>query len=274
MIFFTGRHIFSKGKEYNEYNSPKGNLEEYAIMALNEELRKQGNWLFRWRSYLPILMIVLVYFGMSYFEYPGHNETYDDIWELSCLLIAFLGIALRFFTVGYTPKGTSGTNTRKQVADLLNTKGMYSIVRHPLYLGNFITWLGVFAFFHLWWFSLIVTLIFWLYYERIMFAEEEFLRGKFGKTYLDWAEKTPAFIPNIRQWRSSDTKFSFKKAIKNEYKSLFSVIVAFTILEIIGDIFVEKRFEMDRMWMAIFISGLIMYVIIRTLKKKKLLENR
>ncbi len=242
-------------------------------MALREELRKQGNWLFRWRSYLPLIMIVIVLFGMSYFEYPGHSEKLDDIWEIICLFISFSGVGIRFFTVGYTPEGTSGTNTRKQIADTLNTAGMYSTVRHPLYLGNFIIWFGLSAFFHLWWFSLIVILIFWLYYERIMFAEEEFLRETFGNSYSEWAEKTPAFIPDIRKWRSSDMIFSFRKAVKNEYKSFFAVIVSFTVLEIIGDIFVEQRLEIDRMWLLILITGLIIYTIVRFLKKRtKILE--
>lgn len=220
-----------------------------------------------------MIMIVIILLGMSYFEYPGHSEKYDDIWEIICLCIAFSGVAIRFFTIGYAPKGTSGTNTKKQIANTLNTTGMYSIVRHPLYLGNFVIWFGLAAFFHLWWFSLIVILIFWLYYERIIFAEEEFLRDKFGNTYTDWAEKTPAFIPDTRKWRSSDRTFSFKKAIKNEYKSLFAVIVSFTILEIIGDIFAEQRLEIDRMWLSILIGGLIMYVTIRILKKRKLLDK-
>jgi len=150
---------------------------------------------------------------------------------------------------------------------------MYSIVRHPLYLGNFIIWFGLFMFFHLWWLSLIVMLIFWLYYERIMFAEEEFLREKFGNAYSDWAEKTPAFIPDIRKWRSSDITFSFRKAIKNEYKSFFAVIVSFTVLEIISDIFVKQRLEIDRMWLSILIIGLTIYTTVRFLKKRtKILE--
>lgn len=242
-------------------------------MALREELRKQGNWLFRWRSYLPLITVVIVLLGMSYFEYPGHSEKWDDILEIICLFISFSGVGTRFFTVGYAPKGTSGTNTRKQIADTLNTTGMYSIVRHPLYLGNFIIWFGLSAFFHLWWFSLIVILIFWLYYERMMFAEEEFLREKFGNSYSEWAEKTPAFIPDIRKWRSPDMTFSFRKAIKNEYKSFFAVIVSFTVLEIIGDIFVEQRLEIDRIWLSILIIGLTIYIVVRFLKKRtKILE--
>ena len=237
-------------------------------MALIEELRKQGNWIFRWRSYLPLIMIVIVLLGMNYFDYPVHSEKLDDIWEIICLFISVSGVGIRFFTVGYTPEGTSGTNTHEQIAEVLNTSGMYSIVRHPLYFGNFIIWFGLSAFFHLWWFSLIVTLIFWLYYERIMVAEEEFLREKFADSYTEWAAKTPAFIPDMRKWRSADITFSFKKAIKNEYKSLFAVIVFFTALEIISDIFVEHRLEIDGMWLSILIIGMTMYTIVRFLKKK------
>jgi protein-S-isoprenylcysteine O-methyltransferase Ste14 len=237
-------------------------------MALREEFRKQGNWLFRWRSYLPLITIVIILLGMSYFEYPGQSEKLDDIWEIICLFISFSGVGIRFFTVGYTPKGTSGTNTRKQIADTLNTTGMYSIVRHPLYLGNFIIWFGLSAFFHLWWFSLLVILIFWLYYERIMFAEEEFLREKFGYLFSEWAEKTSAFIPDISKWRSSDMMFAIRKAITNEYKSFFAVIVSFTAFEIIGDIFVQQRFEIDKMWLSILIFGSTLYTIVRFLKKR------
>ena len=106
-----------------------------------------------------------------------------------------------------------------------------------------------------------------------MFAEEEFLRKKFGNSYTDWAAKTPAFIPDFRKWRSADITFSFKKAIKNEYKSLVAVIFSFTVLEIISDIFVVQRLEIDRMWLSILIIGLTMYTIVRFLKKRtKILE--
>lgn len=242
-------------------------------MALREELKKQGNWLFRWRSYIPLVMIIILFWGMSYFEYFGHSEKLDDIWEIICLFISFLGMGIRFFTVGYTPKETSGTNTRKQIAETLNTTGMYSITRHPLYLGNFIIWLGLSSFLHLWWFSLIVVVIFWLYYERIMFAEEEFLREKFGNLYLEWAEKTPTFIPNLWKWHSSDMTFSFRKAIKNEYKTFFAIIISFTIVEIISDIFVVQTLEIDGMWLSILVIGLAIYVIIRFLKKRTKILN-
>ena len=54
--------------------------------------------------------------------------------------------------VGFTPRGTSGRNTKEgQVAESLNTLGMYSMCRHPLYLGNLLMWLGIVMYMgHLW----------------------------------------------------------------------------------------------------------------------------
>jgi protein-S-isoprenylcysteine O-methyltransferase Ste14 len=149
-------------------------------MALKEEFERTGNWLFRWRSYLPLMMIAIFLLALREYEYPGNSENLDHLWEIFCLIVSFIGFGIRVFTVGHTPKGTSGRNTKEQVAETLNTSGIYSVVRNPLYLGNFFMGLGLALFAHLWWLTLIYILVFWLYYERIIFAEEEYLRNKFG----------------------------------------------------------------------------------------------
>lgn len=237
-------------------------------MPLREEFSRTGNFVFRWRSYLPVLMIVLILLAMKDFEYPGHSEKLDQLWEIFCLIVSLSGLVIRIVTIGYTPKGTSGTNTRSQIADVLNTTGMYSVTRNPLYLGNFIIWFGISMFPRLWWFSLIVILIFWLYYERIIFTEEEFLRKKFGELYLKWAEKTPVLIPNFKNWESSKMSFSFRKMLKNEYKSFFAMIVSYMVIEMLGDVFVRHKLELDMMWLVILSVSSAFYLFIRILKKK------
>jgi protein-S-isoprenylcysteine O-methyltransferase Ste14 len=237
-------------------------------MPLREEFSKTGDFLFRWRSYLPLLMIIVILLAMPHFEYPGHSEKLDDMWEIFCMFISCLGIGIRVLTIGYAPEGTSGTNTRGQVAEVLNTTGMYSIVRNPLYLGNFIIWFGLAMFFRLWWFSLIVTLIFWVYYERIIFAEEEYLREKFGESYLKWAQKTPVFIPNIRNWRRSEMTFSYRTALRNEYKSFFAMIVSYIFLEILGDVFAKHKLELDSFWLIILSVSSIFFIVTMIVKIK------
>ncbi len=172
-------------------------------MSIREEFEIVGNWLFRWRSYLPLLLLVLVIATLlsapADMDELARDEEIIDLWaaEFVGLLISLFGLSVRALAVGYTARRTSGGNTREQVADSLNTTGMYSVVRHPLYLGNFIIWMGLSLPLESWQFSLMVALIFVLYYERICYCEEEFLRQRFGPQFVDWAARTPAFVPRV-----------------------------------------------------------------------------
>ncbi|MCK7542256.1 MAG: isoprenylcysteine carboxylmethyltransferase family protein [Marinilabiliales bacterium] len=90
-----------------------------------------------------------------------------------------------------------------QLADELNTTGIYSVVRHPLYVGNFLMWLGPVLFLRSVWCIIIFVLAFWIYYERIIFAEEQYLRRKFGEAYDTWAFRVKAVIPGFRHYTKS-----------------------------------------------------------------------
>jgi protein-S-isoprenylcysteine O-methyltransferase Ste14 len=221
-------------------------------MALREELRQTGEWLFRWRSYLPLLLIALFLLALLSFRHPYGRPQLGGYWKIFCLAVSSAGIGIRFFTGGYVPVGTSGRNVKGQVADVLNTTGVYSLVRHPLYLGNFLIWLGISLFLGLWWFSLLIVLILWLYYERIMFAEEEFLREKFGDTFVEWADKTPAIIPKLGTWRRPNLPFSLKTAIRKEYSGFFAMIAVFTVLKIAAEFLNRGGLWVGWNWAVLF----------------------
>jgi len=120
-------------------------------MTLHEDLVKAGNWLFRWRSYLPILFVPILISGLLKFGYPKNSHTYHSIWEIICMSVSFFGFFVRCHTIAHVPKRTSGRNTKSQKADSLNNTGMYSLMRNPLYFGNFFMFLGVTLFVRLWW---------------------------------------------------------------------------------------------------------------------------
>ncbi len=199
-------------------------------MGLKEEFTRQGQWLFRWRSYLPLIIFPILIFAIS--NNPENLEhivgdTLEDVYEVFAILISFLGLGIRCFTVGYAPRGTSGRDTKKQKAKVLNTTGMYSITRNPLYLGNFCIILGIAMFTQCFWAVCIVILSFWLYYERIIFAKEQFLRAKFGKEFEEWANKTPAFLPKLSNYKHPDVPFSLRKVLKREYSGFFCYCLFF-----------------------------------------------
>lgn len=242
-------------------------------MPLQEEFEKSGNWLFRWRSYLPLFLVVLFLASMNNYHYLSNSKMMDYGWEAVCLLVCLFGLLIRAITIGHTSANTSGRNTKSQIAEKLNTSGIYSIVRHPLYFGNFFMMLGVAMFSHHVWSVVVFALAFWLYYERIMFAEEAFLRKKFGKDYVNWANHTPAFFPSFKHFKQADLPFSFKNVLRREFNGFFAFIMAMFVLELYSEWVVNGHFVWHWPWRIIVGVGFVTWFVLRALKKKtKLLD--
>lgn len=240
-------------------------------MALKEEFENTGNWLFRWRSYLPLTIVVM--FVLALLDANKQNGGLEFSEEWICLIVSFFGLGIRIITIGHTPRKTSGRNTKHQVAESLNTTGIYSIVRNPLYLGNFFMGLGIALFPGLWYLTLIYVLAFWLYYERIIFAEEAFLREKFGEVYLEWANRTPVFIPSFGHYQSASMPFSIRNILRREYNGVFAVILVLFLLELTGDIIVQQKLEFDFEWQWMLGVGFILWSGLRSLNRYTKLLN-
>ncbi|MDR1153218.1 MAG: isoprenylcysteine carboxylmethyltransferase family protein [Bacteroidales bacterium] len=236
-------------------------------MALQEEFEKQGSWLFKHRSYLPLFCLLggLALYFLD--NAPGvHQVKYQTWYETGCLCFSVIGLVIRIFTVGYTAKNTSGRNTSGQLADSLNTTGIYSMVRHPLYLGNYFMWTGFALLTCNAWFVIVYSLAYWLYYERIMFAEEQYLRGKFGDTYLRWAENTPAFLPGLRKFRRSDLSFSMKKVLRKEKNGFCALFLLFALFHVSGEL-LQAKYDYNYYVLFAAAGSLLIYLVLKYLKR-------
>jgi protein-S-isoprenylcysteine O-methyltransferase Ste14 len=242
-------------------------------MALVHELELSGNWLFKRRSWLPVLIILPGILAM----YLANRQAliFDMREELIFLGVTLFGQVIRILTVGFAPGNTSGRNTSAgQVADVINTSGMYSLVRHPLYLGNFFMWLGPVLFLNSVWFIIVFCMFYWLYYERIIFAEEQFLRRKFGDSYDEWSAGVAPFIPLSFNYKKPSLPFSLKSVLKREYNSFVNIFVIFTLLDFCRNYFLSGHIFITGMWMWIAIGGVAVWIAIRLLHKKtSLLET-
>ncbi len=114
-----------------------------------------------------------------------------------------LVIGLPFLTVGailgllgvhaLSLKVSESLKTNKLVTD-----GVYSIVRHPQYLGGFLSHIGiVFLLSDFYAFLLTPLILIELYIMAI--NEEKALLNKFGDAYLKYKEKVPMFIPRFKR---------------------------------------------------------------------------
>ena len=198
-----------------------------------------GAKLFKYRGQIPVLIFVLslpilfftcqnLYGSITVTNFQ--NPVYVVCTVISILLV-IAGLALRAYTVCTTPKGTSGRNTAQQVADHLNTKGIYSVVRHPLYLANYLIWAGLLVYTMNAFAFIIVSLVYWIYYERIMMTEEAFLRSKYGDEFERWAAKVPAFIPKWSHYEGGMLAFSWKTFIRREYATIMSAIFSYLVID-------------------------------------------
>jgi uncharacterized membrane protein len=82
----------------------------------------------------------------------------------------------------------------------LATTGAYSLVRHPLYLGNFIILAGFTLACANWMFVVLFVIFFLFYYPPAIRYEDAKLENIFGEEWRTWSAAIPAMIPNRLRW--------------------------------------------------------------------------
>lgn len=242
-------------------------------MALVHSFEHTGNKLFKYRGQIPALLFIAAIPAILLYNYDWLSPVHNFIFLSLSLTSCGLGFFIRAMTVGTTPKGTSGRNTEEQVAETVNQKGIYSIVRHPLYLGNFFIWFGIIIFTANIWFMIIFCLVFWIFYERIMFAEERFLEKKFGNQYLDWSKNVPPFIPNFKIYKKSNIPFSLKAVLRREYSGFYATVVGLVYVDFLKDSTIAKVPLLKIDWIYVLVITGLITLTLRTLKHDTSLLN-
>jgi protein-S-isoprenylcysteine O-methyltransferase Ste14 len=127
-------------------------------------------------------------------------------------------------------------------------------------------WIGIVMFTYNIWFVLTVSLLFWLYYERIMFAEERFLERKFGQDYVDWSMKVPAFWPSMKNHIKTEIPFSMKTILRREYSGVTATIIGFVFVAFLRDWFSSGEAHFKPVYGIVIAVALLISLVFRTLK--------
>lgn len=242
-------------------------------MLTKDHLVASGTLLFRWRSFVLTAFFPAMAIAVAQGEWV--ELTFGDLagqWvEALALAMVVLGLGIRIYTVGHVPARTSGRNTRGQVADTLNTTGLYAVVRNPLYLGNAISYLGAALFTQSLILTALLALVLALYFERIIAAEEAFLVTQFGTQYTEWAERTPAFFPAFRLWQKPALPFSLRSVIAREHPTWAGAVVMLYLIEM-ATRYVEGASMLDRPgWNTALACALIGQILLMLIKRKSTL---
>ena len=100
-----------------------------------------------------------------------------------------------------------------------------------------------------------------------MFAEEQFLRRKFGEIYDKWSETVSSFIPFSFNYIPPKLPFSVRNVLKREYNSFINIFVIFTLMDIFRNYFLSERIYLTKMWIYLFVSALAIWIVVRTIHK-------
>lgn len=237
--------------------------EEVERLKMNWKL-KIGNFLFKYRSFSPIPLIILVFIIFRSVDLGNGNIFIN----LLGLLVSLIGEFIRIIAVGYAYSGTSGRE-RFLKADALNITGIYSLVRNPLYIGNFLIFTGLVIVFANIWAEMILAIFLILQYFFIIRYEEDFLRMQYGKRYADYCDRVKQIIPVFKNYEKNRNPFDLKKVVFKEVDSAFNMLIMYLVVLA----YKEKAFNGSIKNPFLFIiPGVVLslsYVIVKFIKKKR-----
>jgi protein-S-isoprenylcysteine O-methyltransferase Ste14 len=242
-------------------------------MKLLDQFVRDGDRLFRWRSYFPLLLVPVLIAGVMTTAPPFSSPEAERIWEAVSVVVALCGLALRVWVVGSAPSGTSERSTVNPRASQLRTSGAYSVVRHPLYVANGLMALGLALFPGIWYLPIVLVTATWLYYERIAAREEAFLLGRFGGDFESWAACVPAFVPSFFGYTRSIAPFSWRKVLRHECHGLLIAggACAFDALQ---ESWRARTWQVETQWVWFCGVSAVLYVVFAVLKRgTRLLES-
>lgn len=141
-----------------------------------------GQVLFKNRGWLPVPFLAVPLLV------PGTQSRMT--WMVG-LAIVLIGELVR--TAGVAAAGTV-TRRRSRDVQRLVTYGAFAWCRNPLYVGNYLAWMGFTVVSGVFWFLPVATLIFAIEYTLIVRYEEGVLESIFGQEYLDYKQRTPRWF--------------------------------------------------------------------------------
>jgi len=243
-------------------------------MKLLDQFVQDGDRLFRWRSYLPLVLVPLVFAGVLTASPPFSTRAAERLWELASVLVALAGLVVRVWAVGSAPEGTSERSTVSPRASQLRTHGPYSLVRHPLYVANGLMALGVFLFPGVWYLPFILAPVFLLYYERIAVREEAFLLERFGAEFDAWAARVPASVPSFGTYVRFTHPFSWKKVLRHEFHGLMAIAASVLVIDTLQETWRAGRLQADAPWLWFAGASAVLFVLFTALKRRtRMLES-
>ncbi len=131
---------------------------------------------------------------------PGLGFSIPIFHLIVCILCVITGGWIAIEGVKETTLWASEIHRTERVV----TEGIYSVVRHPQYLGGLLAHIGI-SFVLAAWHSFLFTPIILVIIVLISWKEEQELAKEFGRLYLDYKKTVPMLIPRLHGLHDRET---------------------------------------------------------------------
>jgi len=146
----------------------------------------------------------------SLFSVPGEGRI------MAGFVLVIMGQGWRIYAAGVIYKN-----------EQLATTGAYSLVRHPLYLGNFLILAGFTLASGNWIVALVVALFFLFYYPAAIRYEDSKLEGIFNDDWRAWSGTIPAMFPTRLKWQSNtEAEWNTRQSLIRNGELIYSLYMA------------------------------------------------
>ncbi len=207
-----------------------------------------GIWLRRYRRYLPIPLCLIAVIWLRPVT-PWGSPFLDTFTDVLGVGLCLLGQSLRAWAWGSNADvGKAGVRTR----------GPYTLMRHPLYAGNFLILSGLVVIFNNPLAYPLFLIPFAYLYHVITDMEEQRMSRRFGTDYSEYrVNDVPRFWPALghRQAALNTTlPFSWKLAWRKECESCCGWLAGVATLEIYEGVFIygwTQNWPYTRNWIVL-----------------------
>jgi len=132
---------------------------------------------------------------------------------LAGFVMAAIGQLWRIYAAGVIHKNRQLAST-----------GAYSLVRHPLYLGNFLILVGFAIAGGNWIVMGVVAFFFLFYYPTAIRYEDHKLEGLFGEEWRKWSKNIPGMFPTGFNWQSNpDAEWNLKQSMLRNGELVYTI---------------------------------------------------
>lgn len=217
-----------------------------------------GNKIFRFRRLFYGIPLLVLLADSPHLYYPFNSHFYDEVVEISAILIALAGVVFRFWVSGSSRRTV--LKKRNRARFYFRNTGAFSILRQPYFAGDFLIVLGLSIPLLRPVLILFSLAIFLLCYLPILFAGETILVNR-HRDYPRYCENVRLFVPSFKHWKPSKARFRWSFALRKEGNISGMVGILFVVIEQFRELIIQGRWDGNPFWLSMLIPFFILFVL-------------